>query len=153
MGLFAIIDIDKQVPDVDREMIKQGQGGSIIFIASLAAHRAVFPVNHTAYCVSKAGILQLATSLAAEWAQHGIRVNSISPGYIETPMTQVEEFALGKKIWEDRTPMGRMGVAEEVTGPVVMLSSGAGRFITGIDIIVDGGSLTKYYVMMMTLTR
>ncbi|KAF8905283.1 hypothetical protein CPB84DRAFT_617802 [Gymnopilus junonius] len=124
---------------VAKEMIKQKSGGSIIFVASIAAHKVLFPLHQSVYNVSKAGLLQLTACLAAEWAQHGIRVNSISPGFMDTVMTQGEGPAVGRKVWEERNPLGRMGDATEVTGPVVMLASNAGRYVNGIDILIDGG--------------
>lgn len=65
-----------------RALIKQGKGGSIVFTASISGHRVNYPQPQVAYNVSKAAILALKSSLAAEWAVHGIRVNSISPGYM-----------------------------------------------------------------------
>ncbi|KAJ3507814.1 hypothetical protein NLJ89_g6094 [Agrocybe chaxingu] len=126
---------------VGKQMIKQGTGGSIVFTASIAAHRIIYPVPQAAYNVSKGGILQLKSSLAAEWAQYGIRVNSISPGFFETVMTRQPGAQSGVETWEKRCPLGRMGQPDELTGPIIMFCSPAGRFITGTDIIVDGGGL------------
>jgi len=69
---------------VGRQMIAQGTGGSIVFIASISGHRVNFPQPQVAYNVSKASLLTLKSCLAAEWARYGIRVNSISPGYMDT---------------------------------------------------------------------
>ncbi|THV01923.1 NAD(P)-binding protein [Dendrothele bispora CBS 962.96] len=124
---------------VGKQMIHQGTGGSILFIASISAHHVNFPQPQVAYNVSKAGILQMARSLAAEWARFGIRVNSISPGYMDTILNHGAGLDEGRNIWASRNPMGRMGDPEELTGPVVLLSSKvAGRYITGTDIMVDG---------------
>lgn len=122
-------------------MKKQGRGGSIVFTASVAGHRALFPMNATAYNVSKGGVLQLTKTLAAEWARYGIRVNSISPGYMDTSMTQPfvgDPMLKLKDVWMERNPMGRMGKANELTGPVILLCSKGGRYMTGADIVVDG---------------
>ena len=67
-----------------RQMIAQNTGGSIVFLASISAHRTNYPQPQAAYNASKAALLSLKYSLAAEWAVHGIRVNSISPGYMDT---------------------------------------------------------------------
>ncbi|KAF9557639.1 NAD(P)-binding protein [Agrocybe pediades] len=123
---------------VARHMIGQKSGGSVVFAASIAAHKVLFPLPQTAYGVSKAGLISLTQSLAAEWAQHGIRVNSISPGFMDTVMTKGEGPMVGRKVWEERNPMGRMGSPTEVMGPVVMLCSPAGRYITGVDLLIDG---------------
>lgn len=120
--------------------MKQSSGGSIVFTSSIAGHRVCFPQPQLAYNVSKTALLQLKSSLAAEWARYGIRVNSISPGYMDTVLTQGETLEEARKIWMERTPLGRMGQPEELTGPVVLLCSAAGRYITGADIAIDGES-------------
>ena len=122
-------------------MIKQGTGGSIVFTASIAGQRVQFPFPSAAYSFSKAGLLQLKSSLAAEWAQYGIRVNSISPGYIETRMIKGAANSVDSglsKIWAERIPMGRIGDPSELTGTIILFCSPASRYITGVDIIVDG---------------
>jgi len=124
---------------VGREMIKQGTGGSIVFTASIAGHRAMLPSPITAYSFSKAGLVQLKSNLAAEWAQFGIRVNSISPGFMETRMLQSVESPNMRKILGERVPMGRAGDPSELAGAVILFCSPAGRYITGFDIFVDGG--------------
>ncbi|KZP33757.1 NAD(P)-binding protein [Athelia psychrophila] len=123
---------------VGRHMIKQATGGSIVFTASISAHRVNFPQPQVAYNVSKGAILQLKSSLAAEWGRYGIRVNSISPGYMDTILNEGDGLEPARKIWRDRNPLGRMGQPAELTGPVVLLCSAAGKYINGADIIVDG---------------
>ncbi|KAK5996941.1 Sorbose reductase SOU1 [Cladobotryum mycophilum] len=125
---------------VARHMVAQGKGGRIIMTASLSAHRVGFPQPQAAYNTSKAALLMLKSSLAAEWARYGITVNSISPGYIDTILNEGEGLAAGRKVWAERNPMGRMGLPEEIAGVVVMLCSRAGSYMNGADIIVDGGS-------------
>ncbi|PBK90200.1 NAD(P)-binding protein [Armillaria gallica] len=121
-------------------MINQKTGGSILFTASISGHSVNFPQPQVSYNVSKGAIVQLRRSLAAEWAQYGIRVNSISPGYMDTVLNEGEGLAEGRRIWCERNPMGRMGAPEELTGAIVLLCSKyAGRYITGADILVDGG--------------
>lgn len=119
-------------------MIAQGEGGSIVLIASISAHRVNFPQPQVAYNASKGALLQLSKSLAAEWASYGIRVNSISPGYMDTILNSGDGLEDARNIWAARNPMGRMGDPEELAGVVVLLCSRAGKYINGADIIVDG---------------
>jgi sorbose reductase len=114
-----------------KQMIKQGTGGSIVFTASISGHRVNFPQPQVAYNVSKSAVLALKNSLAAEWARYGIRVNSISPGYMDTILNEGDGIAEGRAIWASRNPMGRMGVPHELTGAVVLLASSVGSYING----------------------
>ncbi|KAE9964518.1 hypothetical protein EG328_010408 [Venturia inaequalis] len=123
-----------------RQMVKQGTGGSIIFTASISAHRVNYPQPQAAYNVSKAALLSLKSCLAAEWARYGIRTNTISPGYMDTILNEGDGLAETRKIWSDRNPTGRMGAPSELTGAVVLLASSAGTYINGTDIVVDGGA-------------
>ncbi|KAL0062021.1 hypothetical protein AAF712_011099 [Marasmius tenuissimus] len=124
---------------VGKQMIAQSTGGSIVLTASISAHRVNFPQPQVAYNTSKGAILQLARSLAAEWARHGIRVNTVSPGYMDTILNHGEGLEECRNIWASRNPMARMGNPEELTGAIVLLlSSLAGRYINGADIVVDG---------------
>ncbi|KAG2142443.1 hypothetical protein DEU56DRAFT_870667 [Suillus clintonianus] len=122
-----------------KQMIKQGTGGSIVFTASISGHSVNFPQPQVSYNVSKGALLQLKSSLAAEWARYGIRVNSISPGYMDTILNEGPGLEEARNLWYSRNPMGRMGDPSELTGVVVLLCSRAGRYINGADIIVDGG--------------
>ena len=124
---------------VARALIATKIPGSIIFIASISAHKTNFPQPQAAYNASKAALLSLKSSLAAEWAVHGIRVNSISPGYMDTVLNEGEGLAEARRVWTERNPMGRMGQPEEVTGAVLLLCSSAGSYMTGMDLRVDGG--------------
>jgi NAD(P)-dependent dehydrogenase (short-subunit alcohol dehydrogenase family) len=125
-----------------REMEKKGYG-KIINTASMSGHISNTPQNQAAYNTSKAGVLHLTRSLAAEWAPKKIRVNSISPGYTQTELVEkLLETPEGKSIlpkWLQLTPMGRMGKPEDLQGAVVYLASPASDFMTGSDIIIDGG--------------
>lgn len=112
----------------------------MVMISSISGHTVNFPQAQVAYNVSKAGVLHMVRSLAAEWAQYGIRVNSISPGYMDTVLNEGEHLDVARKIWTERTPLGRIGQPNELDGPVVMLCSEAASFITGTDIKVDGES-------------
>ncbi|KAF7325819.1 General substrate transporter [Mycena kentingensis (nom. inval.)] len=124
---------------VGKQMIKQKTGGSIVFTASISAHHVNFPQPQVAYNVSKGALLQLKSSLGAEWAKYGIRVNSISPGYCDTILNEGPGLATARDIWTSRNPMGRMADPSELAGTVVLLCSPAGKYINAADIIVDGG--------------
>lgn len=120
-----------------RIMIPQRQG-SIINIASLSGIAVNVPQRQAVYNASKAGVAMLSKSLAVEWAQYGIRVNSISPGYMKTEMT-MSSMAHLFPAWESLTPMGRLGEPEELRGAVLYLASDAASYVTGHDLVVDGG--------------
>ncbi|KPM38726.1 hypothetical protein AK830_g7857 [Neonectria ditissima] len=124
---------------VAKSMVGRGTGGSIILMASISAHIVNFPQPQVHYNAAKAAIISMKSSLAAEWATHGIRVNSISPGYMDTILNEGDGLAEHRSIWARRTPYGRMGKPEELTGAVILLASKAGSYITGADILVDGG--------------
>jgi sorbose reductase len=119
-------------------MIERKTGGSIILTASMAGLTVNYPQVHVAYGTSKAGVHHMTRCLAAEWAVHGIRVNSLSPGYMDTRLNASDDLVDVLPTWYQRTPMGRMGDREELIGPVVMMASPAGSFMTGSDIVVDG---------------
>ncbi len=123
-----------------RSMIARRRG-SIILIASMSGSIANHPQGQTAYNVSKAGVIMLAKSLAAEWAPYNVRVNSMSPGYIRTDMTAkvVEEQPELYKAWNSQIPVGRMGTPQELRGLAVYLASDASSYMTGSDVIIDGG--------------
>ncbi len=121
-----------------RAMLKH-KHGSIINIASMSGsivNRGLLQVHYNS---SKAAVIHLSKSLAMEWCDRGIRVNSISPGYTLTPMNLRPEVAEQRKIFERDTPIGRMATVDEMVGPAVFLASRASSFCTGIDLLVDGG--------------
>ena len=113
--------------------------GSIVNIASMSGsivNRGILQVHYNS---SKAAVVHLTKSLAMEWANRGVRVNSISPGYTLTPMNTRPEVANQRKQFEADTPLGRMATVDELVGPAVFLLSRAASFCTGVDLIVDGG--------------
>jgi len=118
-------------------MLKQGKG-SIINTASMSGIIANTPQPQAAYNVSKAGVIMLTKSLAAEWAKRGVRVNSISPGYISTEMGKGANPDW-KAEWTRLTPMGRFGETCEVASAIVYLASDASSYFTGSNLVVDGG--------------
>jgi NAD(P)-dependent dehydrogenase (short-subunit alcohol dehydrogenase family) len=124
------------------EMIKKGYG-KIINTASMSAHISNTPQNQSAYNASKAGVLHLTRSLAAEWAPHHIRVNSISPGYTKTALVdKLLETPEGKAMlpqWLEKIPLGRMASPADLQGAAVYLASPASDYMTGADLVIDGG--------------
>lgn len=116
-----------------------GRGGSIINLSSIAGTRVLHPQQQCAYNASKAAVLQLSRSLAAEWAPHHIRVNTISPGYMDTALNREAMLESQKDHWCRMTPMGRLGLPGELNGAAVWLSSEASGFVTGAEMLVDGG--------------
>jgi NAD(P)-dependent dehydrogenase (short-subunit alcohol dehydrogenase family) len=113
--------------------------GSIINIASMSGSIVNRGLTQAHYNSSKAAVIHMSKSLAMEWSDRGLRVNVISPGYTLTPMNRRPEVADQVKVFERDTPMGRMASVDEMVGPAVFLASRASSFVTGIDLIVDGG--------------
>ncbi|MGF1620861.1 MAG: SDR family NAD(P)-dependent oxidoreductase [Rhodomicrobiaceae bacterium] len=123
--------------EVARHMVRRGEGGSIVNIASLLGLRQAPGI--TDYAVSKAGVIQLTKQMALEWARHGIRVNAIAPGYFETDINRdFLNSEPGQKLVR-RVPMQRVGQHNELSGPILLLLSGAGSYMSGAVISVDGG--------------
>jgi NAD(P)-dependent dehydrogenase (short-subunit alcohol dehydrogenase family) len=137
------LDAVLQCSQAEALQMKKASYGKIINTASMSGHIVNTPQNQTPYNVSKAGVLHLTRSLAAEWAQYGIRVNSISPGYTKTAL--VENLIAtpdGKKMleaWMPLIPMHRMAEVTDLQGAAVYLASEASDYMTGSDLIVDGG--------------
>lgn len=121
-----------------RVMLPRGKG-AIVNIASMSGSIVNRGLLQAHYNTSKAGVIHLTKSLAMEWAERGIRVNCISPGYTATPMNTRPEVADQVRIFEQTTPLGRMAEVEEMVGPAIFLCSPAASFCTGVDLIVDGG--------------
>lgn len=120
-----------------RSMVAHQRAGSIITTASMSGHiiNTPQPVGH--YCTSKAAVIQLTKAMAVEFAPHNIRVNSVSPGYILTEL--VEPYTEYQAAWEPKIPLGRLGRPEELVGLYLYLASDASSYMTGSDVVIDGG--------------
>ncbi|KFH47554.1 L-xylulose reductase-like protein [Hapsidospora chrysogenum ATCC 11550] len=124
---------------VGRAMMQAGKPGSLVLVASMSGSVVNYPQEQSCYNASKAGVVQFAKSIAAEWAKYDIRVNCISPGYMDTALNRVPALEAQKKIWKSLTPQNRLGGVDELNGLCVYLASDASRFMTGSNILIDGG--------------
>jgi NAD(P)-dependent dehydrogenase (short-subunit alcohol dehydrogenase family) len=118
-------------------MVARQRAGTIITTASMSGHIINTPQQVGHYCTSKSAVIQLTKAMAVEFAPHNIRVNSVSPGYILTEL--VEPYAEYHKLWEPKIPLGRLGRPEELVGIYLYLASDASSYMTGSDIVIDGG--------------
>lgn len=127
---------------VAKQFLQQGNGGKIINIASMLSFQGGIRVP--SYTASKSGVLGITRLLANEWAQYGINVNAIAPGYMATNNTQqLRDDAERSKEILDRIPAGRWGTPDDLKGPVVFLASSASDYINGYTVAVDGGWLAR----------
>jgi gluconate 5-dehydrogenase len=125
--------------DVGRHMLGRGSG-AIVNICSIMGHGAN-ELNIIAYTAAKGALRNLTLQLGCEWADRGVRVNSVSPGFIVTEMVRPALEGMGMDKWiASRTPMRRIGELDEIVGPVLFLASDAASYITGHDLCVDGGT-------------
>lgn len=141
----ADITASKDVPHHRINNQPFDSSASIVLIGSMSGSIINFPQFQTPYNISKAGVIHLAKSLASEWAAYGIRVNSLSPGYIMTPLTRaiIDANAELKAEWESQIPIGRMAEPDEFAGPIIYLASDASSYMTGSDMICDGGFVIR----------
>lgn len=124
-----------------QRMIHHSIPGSIVNIASILGLRVAGGV--APYAISKAGVVQMTKSLALEWARHRIRVNALAPGYIETELNDAFFSSDAGKALIRRIPQRRLGEAKELDGPLLLLASDAGSYMTGSVVAVDGGHLVS----------
>jgi NAD(P)-dependent dehydrogenase (short-subunit alcohol dehydrogenase family) len=136
INLQSAVYLSKQIIP----QMAERKDGVIIFLASIAGVRGNKSIG--LYGISKAGLIQLARNLAVEWGSENIRVNCISPGLIETPFSKgmmENEAVMERRL--SLTPLLRVGQPDEIAGVAVLLASKAGGFITGQNIIADGGTV------------
>lgn len=122
-------------------LLRDGRGGSIVNVASILGLRVAGQV--AAYAAAKAGVVQLSRALALEWARHGIRVNALCPGYIETDLNRDFFASPAGQALIRRIPQRRLGRMADLDGPLLLLASDAGAFMTGTEIVADGGHLVS----------
>lgn len=120
-------------------LVKAGKPGSMINIASVAGKRVGYTM--AAYCASKAACEHMTRAMAIEMARYGVRVNAIAPGYFETEINDTFLNSDEGDKMRKRIPMRRFGEHEELSGPLLLLASDAGSFMTGATIVVDGGHM------------
>jgi NAD(P)-dependent dehydrogenase (short-subunit alcohol dehydrogenase family) len=120
------------------EQMAEGGGGSIVHIASIEGRQPA--PQHGHYAAAKAGLLMHARAAALEWGRYGIRVNAVSPGLIDRPGLE-GDWPEGVHRWRQAAPLERLGAPEDVGDACVFLCSPLARWITGIDLVVDGGVL------------
>jgi NAD(P)-dependent dehydrogenase (short-subunit alcohol dehydrogenase family) len=127
---------------VAKEMIRSEKGGSIINIASILGIGVSKAL--ASYIAAKSGVINLTKAMALEWTRANIRVNAIAPGYFVTEINQ-EAFDQGAhELVKQAVPMGRVGEMAEISGPLLLLASDAGSYITGANVCVDGGMTTTF---------
>jgi NAD(P)-dependent dehydrogenase (short-subunit alcohol dehydrogenase family) len=124
-------------------MIGAGTGGSLVLLSSVATLRGDAVEPSAAYSASKGAVSALVRQLAVEWAAAGIRVNGVMPGVIDTPMTTITNDASSTADLLRRLPLGRLGRADEVAAACLFLAGPQSSYITGTEIVVDGGYLVS----------
>jgi NAD(P)-dependent dehydrogenase (short-subunit alcohol dehydrogenase family) len=124
-----------------RRLVAAKRGGSIVNIASITGERVAGAV--APYCTSKAGVIHLTRAMALELARHGVRVNALAPGYVQTELNRDFLASEAGERLRARIPQRRFGSAEELDGPLLLLASHAGAYITGSVVFADGGHLVS----------
>jgi NAD(P)-dependent dehydrogenase (short-subunit alcohol dehydrogenase family) len=120
-----------------RALVAAGRPGRLVNVASIVGLRTIGQL--APYAAAKAGLVHLTRVLALEWARHGIQVNAIAPGYVETDLNRdFWRSPAGRRLVE-RVPQRRLGRLDDLDGPVLLLASDAGAFMTGAVLVVDGG--------------
>lgn len=128
-----------------RRMVPQGSG-VILNISSI--YGIVAAPNRLAYCATKSAVAMMTKGLAIEWAEHGIRVNALAPGYVKTALVEqlVESHRIDDRALAKRTPLGRLATVEEIADLAVFLASDKARYITGQVVGIDGGWTAYGYI-------
>jgi NAD(P)-dependent dehydrogenase (short-subunit alcohol dehydrogenase family) len=120
------------------------RSGSIVNVASMLGLVGSTPVKQAHYCASKGAVVNLTRELALQWARKGVRVNALCPGWFPSEMTAGMEQPGGGIEWvQQNSPMPRFGAVDELDGPLLLLCSDAGSFMTGHSLVVDGGWLAR----------
>jgi NAD(P)-dependent dehydrogenase (short-subunit alcohol dehydrogenase family) len=122
-----------------REM--KESGGSVVNVSSMSAFMANYPQHQVSYQASKAALEGMKYQLASEWAEYGIRVNNVNPGYVDTEMLPPEEYQPDQ--WREETLLGRFADPEEIAPLAVYLASDASSYVTGESVLIDGGYLVR----------
>jgi NAD(P)-dependent dehydrogenase (short-subunit alcohol dehydrogenase family) len=121
-----------------RELLARG-GGSIVNIASMSGNALVnYPQKQSAYNSSKAAVSALTRSLAVEWGRRGVKINALSPGYVDTPLNHLKQHM--HETWKKDTVLGRFATPEEVAAAVVFLLGDESSYFLGAELLMDGGS-------------
>lgn len=121
-----------------KALMRDGQPGSIIHISSQMGH--VGGIDRAVYCASKHGLEGMIKAMAIEWGQHGIRINTVCPTFIRTPLTQQTFDNPERAAWvKEKIKLGRVGEVEDIMGAVVYLASEASALVTGTSMLIDGG--------------
>jgi NAD(P)-dependent dehydrogenase (short-subunit alcohol dehydrogenase family) len=140
----GLVDLNLVTPFVLAQaalaQMRANGGGAIVNISSVAARLSEPTIPSASYAASKGGLESLTRELAVQWARHNVRVNAIAPGWFPTEMTEgMTSDAEGVARFNHKIPLGRLGRLPEIDGPLLLLASDAGSYITGQTIVVDGG--------------
>ena len=130
-----------------RQMVEQGSGGAVVNIASINARQPAEGMS--AYCSAKAGVEMLTKVAALEVAQAGIRVNAVSPGFVDTPMTAPTRQAVRER-FIDAIPIGRAGSPDDIARAVLFLAGDEASWVNGETLVVDGGEVHREYPRLLS---
>lgn len=135
LNLVAVWHLTKLV---GATMVERGQG-SVVNVSSILGLVGSSPVDQAGYAASKGAVVNLTRELALQWGKHGVRVNAIAPGWFPTEMTASMDGDGSQAYITRNTPLRRMGRLDELTGPLLLLATDAGTYLTGTTVVVDGG--------------
>jgi L-rhamnose 1-dehydrogenase len=127
---------------VAEQLISQGYGGSVVSIASVAATMGATRLTH--YSASKAAVLGMTHSIAVELGPHGVRVNTVSPGTTQTSLNAADLTGPKREMMEQKIPLRRLAVPEDIAKPVIFLLSDMSKYVSGQNLLVDGAATLFY---------